>query len=341
MSGHESNDPNSGSLRPTRSFAGVDLVDLVEAPAPFATLFLAPGPDSVDRARLAIEQVPAPVPYARLLSDAVDDSTAGSQIVVVDAGGNSTVFRIDDPFSADVVRFGDVPALGPLLEAEQMTAEHAVVTVENGVFAVTDFGTDSAPDPRAVVFEAIDQLVDHLRSSDHRLIAVVGADAIVEDTIAHLGSQLDPVRLASYPTTDIDGDLAALADKIVRNAASLAAERRTYELAHFREARRAGLVVEGRAVPSALAERMVRRLLVHDDFDIANPNAVGLPDQVVAEGIRQGVPINMIPHVPDERGPVDGVGAILTGDGAAVMANNGAPSRRQPRAGRRRSGVCR
>lgn len=301
-----------------RAIGGVVLSSIVEAPGPFATLFLTAGESVEQRARVAIDRIPVPAPHAGLLIDAVDPGATGSQIIVVDGNGDVATFLVDDPFSADVACFGDVPSLGPLLEVDQVTASHVAVTVENDVFAVTSFGTVAMGSATDTVFEAIDQLVARLRSLAPAMIALIGTASAIDSTATYLRKRLGAVRLTSYPTSDIDGDLASLADQIVRDAASLAAELQTHELAHFREARQAGQTAEGVDVLTALDNGSAQRLLVHDAVETMSASSTRMVDRVIVEGVRQQIPVTMIPDIPEDRGPRGGIGAILEGDGALV-----------------------
>ena len=106
----------------------------------------------------------------------------------------------------------------------------------------------------------------------------------------------------------------------MRDAASLAAERLTHELAQFRQAREAGQVVEGEATLTSTESGEVQRLLIHDDLvrEAAAPEP-RLVDRVIRAGLANGVAITMIPDVADGRGPDDGVGGILSLDEAPAV----------------------
>jgi hypothetical protein len=296
----------------------VDLSEIAAAPGPFATLFLSRGDAALSRARLAIDGIPVPAPHSGALIDTVPSSLATSQVTIADGDGNVNVIGIDDPFTADVARFGQAPSLGPILEVRQMVAPHTVVTIEDDVYAVTDFGSESRASDQHLVFEARDLLAEHLRSSRSRMMALIGTEDAIESEIDQLRNGLAAVRFVTYPTNDIDGDLASLADQVVRDAASLAAELRTHELAHFRQARIAGQAVEGAAVLTALEDGTAQRVLVHDAIEVDFGSSNRIADLVIATAIRTGVPVTMIPDVPADRGPREGIGAILEGDGTAV-----------------------
>jgi hypothetical protein len=66
--------------------------------------------------------------------------------------------------------------------------------------------------------------------------------------------------------------------------------------------------------------------LVHDDLG-ADGRADGPRnvDRAIVAAIRSDVPITMIPDVPDDRGPKEGLGVIVKGDGTAVPASAADP----------------
>ncbi len=308
--------PNSTPTSP----AG--LRQLATRPGPFATLFLAPGSAARSRARLAIDRAPIPAPHAGILVDAVQDESAQSRAVVVDGTSRPWRFVVDEPFVVDLARFGDVPTVGPLLEAHQLTVSHVVVTVENDAYGLTTFGAieheeneQTYGDGRSdSIFEAFDHLVEALEARSPELIALVGTASTIADTAHQLGRRLPPVAVNVYPTDDIDGDLLHIADQVVRDAASLAAERRTQEIGQFREARSAGQAVEGPATLAAVEAGAVRRVLVHDDLADQTASAgdtTRFVDRLIREALLRDIPITMIPRVADGRGPRGGIGGIL------------------------------
>lgn len=310
------------------SVGGVRLAELVGHAGPFGSLFIGPGTGLQARAQVAIDNVPVPAPHAGELLGAIEDSQVRSQVVI----SNGIVvwrFLLDDPLAVDLARFGDIPSLGPIIESAQMTTPHAVVTTEDNVFGITSFGAvDSFPTPRdgetvplaaPPILEALDHLVDALRSSGVRLVALVGSEGAVVKLQGQLQTALPFVRCNAYSTDDIDRDLLTIADEVVRDAASLAAERRTHELAHFRQSRAAAQTQEGAAALGALAAGGAQRLLVHDDLDSEQePGVTRMTDRAIVAAIRASVPITMIPKVPDDRGPSTGLGVIMRGHGNAM-----------------------
>lgn len=310
---------------------GVRLADIIDSAGPFGSLFVGPGSNVRTKAQVAIDSVPVPAPHAGLLLAATEDSQAGSQVAISD-GTNVWRFLLEDPLAADLARFGDIPSLGPIIEASQVTTPHVVVTIEKDVYGVTTFGTVSAapaparesPDQLAdpIILEARDHLVDALQASHVQLVALIGSDAEIADLQRHLQERLPLVRCNAYPTDDIDRDLLSIADEVLRDAASLAAERRTHELAHFRQARIAAQTQEGAAALGAIEAGGAQRLLVHDDFAVEEDAGVTrAADRAIAAAIRTNVPITMIPNVPEGRGPKGGLGVIMRGHGAAVSAS--------------------
>ncbi len=262
---------------------------------------------------MAIDRIPIPGSHAGPAVDAVVDESPQSQVIFVDGAGGVWHYDVDDPFAIDLARFGEVPALGPLLEARHITSTHAVVTVEDDVFALTGFGAAESGPGDDPIFEALDHLAHELARRSPELIALVGRESSVVDTAAQLRRRLDRATINIYPTDDIDGDLIGIADQVVRDAASLAAEHRTHELAQFRQAREVGQTVEGAETLTAIEFGAVRRLLVHDDLvgAVAAP-AARLVDRVIHAALVRDVAITMIPDVAEGQGPRDGVGGVLS-----------------------------
>jgi len=327
MATETSPDPSDSDL----SIAGVRLLDLVDRAGPFGSLFVGPGAELRGRAQLAIDAVPVPAPHAGLLLAAIEDSQARSQVVISD-GADVWRFLLEDPLAVDLARFGDIPSLGPIIEAAQVTSPHVVVTIEDDVYGITSFGAvdSSSIDEASVIepsiVEALDHLVEALRRANVRLVALMGTDEAIADVQGHVQSRLPTVQCNAYPTDDIDRDLLTIADEVVRDAASLAAERRTHELAHFRQARIAAQTQEGIAALGALNAGGAQRLLVHDDLTSdAGPGVSRVADRAIVAAIRAGVPITMIPNVPDDRGPKDGLGVIMAGHGNAVSSSMADP----------------
>lgn len=308
--------------------AGVRLEDVVAGSGPFGSLFVGPGGGLRSRSVVALDKVPVPAPHAGELLTLVEDENARSQVVVTD-GSETWRFLLDDPLAIDLARFGDIPSLGPVVEAAQITVPHAVVTIEDDVFGVTSFGAievgvdptegRTQPPTEPAILEALDHLVDSLRSSEVQLAALMGSEDDVLELQGHLQDALPLVRVNVYPTDDIDRDLLSTADEVVRDAASQAAEQRTHELAHFRQARSAAQTVEGAAAIGAIKAGEAQRLLVHDDLaDTSDGGVTRLADRAIVAAIRARVPITMIPKVSADRGPNEGLGVIMRGSGVGV-----------------------
>jgi len=329
----DSPDPAERSL----SVAGVRLDEVVEGGGPFGSLFVGPGSDLKTRAQLALDAVPVPAPHAGKLLESVENSQVRSQVVISN-GALTWRFLLEDPLAVDLARFGDIPSIGPIIEASQVTTPHAVVTVENDVYGVTSFGSvDSIPVPsqgnpvqldEPAILEALDHLIDQLRSSDVQLVALMGTEKAIADVQSRVQKELPLVRCNAYPTDDIDRDLLTIADEVVRDAATLAAERRTHELAHFRQSRSAAQTQEGIPAIGAIEAGSAQRLLVHDDISVEEAAGVTrFADRAIVAAIRAQVPITMIPNVPEERGPRHGLGVILHGHGTAAPASASDPQR--------------
>jgi len=319
------------------SIAGVHLADVIDGGGPFGSLFVGPGTDLKSRAQFALDAVPVPAPHGGKLLESVENSQVRSQVVISN-GTFTWRFLLEDPLAVDLARFGDIPSVGPVIEASQVTTPHAVVTVENDVYGVTSFGTvDSTPVPsqgspvqldEPAILEALDHLIEALRSSDVRLVALIGTEKAITDVQSRVQKELPLVRCNAYPTDDIDRDLLTIADEVVRDAATLAAERRTHELAHFRQARSAAQTQEGVPAVGAIEAGSAQRLLVHDDISVEEAAGVTrLADRAIVAAIRAHVPITMIPNVPEDRGPREGLGVIMNGHGTAAPASAADPER--------------
>ena len=221
---------------------------------------------------------------------------------------------------------GSIPSLGPLLESIQLVPSHAVVSVAGGHLRLATFGTSTSAGPdssNSATVSSIEHLTDQLRFLRPAKIAVVGPEAEVDSILPVIASAL-PSRWvdAHYvENVNVDGDAGsssvtdAVADEILRSAASLGAENITHELGRFRVASTMGLTAEGDEAVHALRAGAASSVLVHDDVDDERTiDSDRLADLVVAEAVRRGVPLTMIPNVAPGRGPVGGLGAILNGE---------------------------
>lgn len=302
--------------RPDHVIAGVDLRGLIDGPAPFTTVYVNGGPSIVERAHVLLDR--AGVPDLHRFLDVLSDDLSVSQVLAAGGHGGVAQFTIEEPLRFDVVRSGSASSFGTLLEHHQFSAPHAVVTVEDDVFGLTSFGSVAVPDADhgpVAINESVVHTIDQLRFIEPKLLALVGTRAEIDDVAPLFNDAFPHCWIQHYPTADMDTDLMTISDQIVRDAQTRAAETLTHDLAQFRAARDAGLTVEGDEVLSCLRDGRAASVLVHDDpTDGRLSGEDRLIDAVVHAAILEGVRTIMIPAIPAQQGPVDGLGVILRGD---------------------------
>ncbi len=271
----------------------------------------------IDRTR--VEELGAE-PLLATLVDSIDRHRVSGEseaVGIVVTPAQATTFDFVDPIRMPVVRVGHHPSLGPILEQHQLVAPHVVITVEDGQFGVTSFGSRAMPDEpgRSLgIASSVDAVVEQLRFAPPRLLALAGPADQLAGLDERLRSAYPSTRIARYPLADLDRSLDDLADQVVRDAATVAAEDTAHELGAYRAAAAEGLTVEGAAVIDALDIGTATAVLVHDDLtDERVWHGDRLVDAVVARAVAAGVRITMIPDVDVSRGPSGGIGAILGG----------------------------
>ena len=298
---------------------GVSLRRLVSGSGPFVTAFLVAASNPVDVPDGIAAQVSAvPDAVRDRFFGGVAEASARSDVEAVAVVAGSDVmgsFGFREPIRRWVCRVGSYPSLGPVLEEHQLVASHAMVTVENGEYGVTTFGSVAVPDAegRSIgVTGSLDLLVEELRFAPPRLLAVAGAEGELGEIEERLVEAFPESRLTVYPVADLDRSLDALADRLVRDAATLAAEAVAHELGVFRAAAAEALVVEGPEVMEALLAGELSAVLAHDDVDDDRRHGEDrLVDAVVATALADRVPVTMIPGVDEDRGPKGGLGGIV------------------------------
>lgn len=299
--------------------SGIDLADVVRRPGPFATAYV--NLDATTGERLGEElagEVSADL--ARRMVDALlgfetARSTDAVAACVVGTGDEVWVFPLTDPLHRDAIRFGGVPSLGTLVEASQMMPPHAVVTQEGGIYGLTTFGSSFVRPEEFASAQSFDEF-----SSLLEVLAFVRADQIMVagrsvEARALVDELADAFPMANVEWIDLPLDAdEALAEQIVRNAASLGSERISYELGVFRAARASGMTVEDDAVLPAIEDGLVGTVLLHDDpDDDRHRGNERLVDLVSARTIVTATRLVMIPAVGDENGPAGGIGGVLEG----------------------------
>ncbi len=302
---------------------GVSLERLANWPGPFATLYLPvdpqqpPGhPAGIDDA--VLDGVPAAL-QARLRSivgrhAAPADVVAVAYVVTAD---EETAFDFVDPIVKPICRHGRYPALGPVVEQHQLVSSHAVITVDDDRYGVTSFGSVAVPDAIGRswgVHSSLETIVEELRFATPRLLVIASTDRDTDAVVEHLQVAFPLARTVCYQSEDLDEDLDSLADRVVRDAATLAAEEVAHELGAFRAATAEGLAVEGPDVIDALDRSDVVAVLVHDDIDDdRRRDGDRLVDITLAKALARGIRVTMIPGVDERRGPEGGLGAIIGG----------------------------
>ncbi len=294
--------------------AGVDVTALALANPPFTTLYLRGGEQPRERAHLALDRAGAPNLHPLL--DAIGgDEVFESRVIIAAGDAPVEVFEIDEPLRFDVARSGQVLSLGTLIEYSQFSSPHAVVTIEDDVFAITSFGSIEVPDPvigPVSVSESILTAIEALGFVEPQVLALVGSKRQLEKYSPTIREAFPVAWVQHYTTDDIDEQLTEISDQIVRDAQSRSAESLTNDLAQFRAARDLGRTVEGAAVVEAIREAKVASVLVHDDpNDLTLLEGDRLVDHVTHLAVAHRVPIRMIPNVDAVMGPAEGLGAVL------------------------------
>ncbi|MEZ5226167.1 MAG: hypothetical protein R2710_05695 [Acidimicrobiales bacterium] len=293
-----------------------------------------------------VEQVADLVEVAQKSDDALFACLASS-------AGPLVATTFPDPPTHDVVDVAGVPRIGPFLESEQSLLHHVVAVLDRSgmtliapprhgeVVRETLIGHN--PDGAAELIARVAHL------TDTSLVLIVGSPSTLDaihPLVVRDGRLFCPVL-----RIDIDDERqsdAELAEEMVRHVADRSARRVVEALRLYRYFESHGAGADG-VVASVQALRSGRAsmLLVHDDPDderhgwfgadpahigydladaaLATPDIGGehphiesgrLVDVVLRSAIGQGVPVMVVPSVPDER-LADGMGVIFHVDGFA------------------------
>ncbi len=296
------------------SAGGLDLTALATgSTGTVTTLYLNGGGQSTERAHRALDL--AGSPNLNRMLDAIGDDAPTSRVFFAPAEGDVRSLTIEEPLRFDVARTGSVYSFGTLLESDQSSAPHAVVTIEDDMFGLTSFGSVTGSDDGPVsVCESVLTAIEQLRKLDPTALALVGSQDSLDRYAPSFAQALPMAWTQHYPTDDIDENLTEVSDAIVVDARTRAAELLTHELAQFRTARETGHAVEGLGVVELLDGDVITSLLVRDDPD--DQRMIGddrLVDVAVHRAVAKGTRVIMIPHLDDEQGPSGGLGGHLRG----------------------------
>ena len=157
------------------------------------------------------------------------------------------------------------------------------------------------------VHSSLDTIAEELRFATPRLLAIASTESAAEvDTIVEFLQTAFPMaRIICYQLENLDDELNRLADQVVRDAATLAAEDVAHELGAFRAASAEGLAVEGPDVIEAIDRGDVIAVLAHDDIDDdRSHDGDRLVDIATAKALAAGIRVTMIPggrRVPGTR----------------------------------------
>ena len=349
----------SGSV-PGSVVAPDEIVDLVKRPGPFATAILGTQSD-IDNAAMRAEQRWKPL-RADLLDQgapdevvaAIDPLVADAHLqgeglaVVVPAVGDPHVEHLPEAPGRDVVRWGPLPVLAPLLDSHQRSVPHVLVLIdrmgaelhgvgmETGHVDVVVEGDDH-PIQRSKpggwsqrryqervqntweqnadeVAEAVVRLVERLHA---RLVMVAGdvrAVQLLRDSL--------PVHVADM-LREVDGSRGADGSEAITQAeartcmATVVAEEAREVLAKLREERgQHDRAVDGlEATLAALSEARVAVLLLPEELD--GPTLWFGPDPVPVASSRRAL-TDLGGDEPKEGPAVDVLIRAALGTGAAV-----------------------
>ncbi len=304
----------------------VTLVDDADLPRDLAGVVAQVGADPAIEGEVAEAVTDA-------LSHPVADDSAG-RFVLAPEGGSAFHVDLPDPPATDVVHVGALPYVTPLVAWYQTLVDHAVVRLDADPVRIDVFPASGEP----AGYELDDTVVtsDHAAVADGLAATVVatGVELVLlvggAEVLGAVGDRMTTevptsVRVLTVAADEVPG-VDELADRTVREVADHVARRTVERLRRFRFDRSHDLVVEGAAPTlNALHRGLVEVLIVHDDpLDdrvasfvdgepvLATPPGDGrLVDVAVAVAMRDGVTIETIPSVPEERGPIGGIGGLL------------------------------
>jgi hypothetical protein len=262
--------------------------------------------------------------------------------VIAAADGTTTVATALDPPHHDLAVVDTLPYAAPMLEWDQRSVPHVVVTVDRPDPDVTAerggevlggdvvaFGADRYTSLESARGEADDlaELVRHqVEAVDAKLVVVDGLPAATQPLLHALATALPiETRVVQVEATDATD----LADQTVRYAADAAARVTVRRLRTHKFLRTHDAAVDGTAdTIASLAEGTAGWILVHDDPDDqrrlwigSEPNELSLEpksdyeqarlvDAAIRSAVLQDVGVHIIPST-GAGGPDEDIAAIL------------------------------
>jgi hypothetical protein len=336
------------------SLKTVDIVEMYRDPGHWVSVYLDStngvddahnGPATVLLDRL--EQDGAVTSVLDRVREGVTGVPAAPETVAVFANDRGTLHRhrLTEPPRADVAHFGDLPYLVPLLEWRQTTLTHAVLDLVQPAELVI-FHEDDSVDrltPKTSDHASLAAHVGEALPASCELVVVYGPPTESEAIAALLRSRVGCLVLAYGDTSPTDNhgaeayaaDSDDLADKVVRQVATIAAAKTVGELEAFRRAAAEGRAVETVTdVVQALRAGSVTTLLLHDDPEdqrqgwfygppenvyLARPELEAAPepfegrlgDCLARSALLQGARVWVVPRT-GPGGPAGEVGAVLS-----------------------------
>ncbi|HSL59907.1 MAG TPA: Vms1/Ankzf1 family peptidyl-tRNA hydrolase [Acidimicrobiales bacterium] len=293
---------------------------------------------------------------------------AAAFAVIIDGDGGAHREALIDPIDHDVVDVDTLPRLGPIIEVRQGSIPHLLVVADRvgaDLVAVAGGGETAAESvegsevdihrgaPGGWSQRRFQQRAENRWEDNARGVAEeaaraardIGARIVVvagdERAVGFLREHL-PADVAGL-VVEVDGsrhdDLDGIADDAVRLVATEVAREVVERLEAFASARGRGDAVDGvTATLTALTERRVERLVIHDDPDDDRRAAISddrsvvvddpsdaadigvdvddarLVDAAMAAALVTGAAITIVPSA-GRNAPAEGLGASLRGGG--------------------------
>ncbi len=275
-------------------------------------------------------------------NEANDD--AAMMAVVASASGVVVSASFPEPPLLDLIEQENLPRLAPFIEADQSLTHHLIASIaEDGLslIAYPRHGEPVIENLRGGDLEAAAILISRVaESTDCSLVILCGLPTSL-DIVQPLVERSVPI---TCPVTRVEvgavADHDSLADDIVRIVSDRSARRIVEMLRLFRYHASHGEAIDGVVeTTSALREGRAGVVLLHadpeddrqgwfgpafdrisSDFSAAAPIDPSEPllnarlvDVVLRSAIGQGVPVFIVPTLPDDR-LADGIGAITKRD---------------------------
>ncbi len=302
---------------------GIDTKTLVSREGPFLTAYLnaSDGSEAQSLARrlrdLAQQADASDVALLANALELIPAENGEGSLCIVTTPEFGEVFTIPEPLTSDIVRVGNVPSLGSLVESAQMLPSHAVLTIDGDEIGMTTFDSrqdQSGESSNSERFGSLNHAIEALRFVNPAKLVLAGSKRDRGRLASAVLAVLPETWIDEHDPVEDQASFDALADDVVRSAAALRAEWTALELGRFRAAASANATVEDDQVVRSLRSGDVTSCLVHDDpDDVRLFEGDRMIDVVVALCLRDEVPLTMIPNVGPGRGPANGIGAITSG----------------------------